>query len=89
MACNSNNPKKLNVSYYLKSTKFNEEQIRGIYTYYCKYANDELYLNFSDFKKSLGVLGAKSHDFICRRIFNLIDTNRKFEVISQFTSDLI
>ena len=79
MACVSN-PKKLNIQYYLKATKFNDAQIRDIYAYFCKFANDELYLNFTEFKKSLGVLGAKSHDFICRRIFTLIDINRKFEV---------
>ena len=81
MACASNINKKLNISYYLKSTKFNEEQIRNIYSYFCLYANEELYINFAEFKRSLGVLGAKSHDFICRRIFNLIDINRKFEVL--------
>ncbi len=83
MACVSNS-KKLNISFYLKATKFNEDQIFNIYNYFCKFANDELYLNFNEFKRSLGVLGAKSHDFICRRIFNLIDINRRFEVTYKF-----
>lgn len=88
MACTSSQ-KKLNLGHYLKETKFNEEQIRGIYDYFCKFANDELHLDFPEFKRSLGVLGAKSHDFICRRIFNLIDSSRKLEVINLFNRDLI
>ena len=79
MACTSNT-KRINLNSYTKTTKFDEEQIRNIYEYFCKYASDGLILNFSEFKMSLGVLGAKSHDFICRRIFYLIDTDRKFEV---------
>ena len=80
MACTSTS-KKLNISNYLKTTKFNEDQIWNIYNYFCKFANDDLHLNFPEFKRSLGVLGAKSHDFICRRIFSLIDTEKRFEVI--------
>ena len=79
MACTSSS-KKINLTTFQKTTKFNEVQILNIYNYFCKFANDDLHLNFPEFKRSLGVLGAKSHDFICRRIFSLIDTEKRFEV---------
>lgn len=80
MACVSNINKKIDLSYFLKATKFNEEEIRNIFKYFSQFANDENYVKFNEFKRSLGVLGAKSHEFICQRIFNLIDVNKKSEV---------
>jgi Ca2+-binding EF-hand superfamily protein len=79
MACKGNT-KRFDISYFLKSTKFDELQIRSIYNYFLSFANEEQYIQFNDFKRSLGVLGAKSHDFISKRIFTLIDIQNSSEV---------
>ena len=78
MSCKST--KKINFAQYLTTTSFKEDQIKNLYEYFCKYSSDSLHLNLKEFRMSLGVLGAKSCDFIFRRIFELIDGNKNMKV---------
>ena len=78
MNCSSN--KKLNYNQYLNTTSFKEDQIKNLYECFCKYSSDKITMNMKEFRMSLGVLGAKSCDFIFRRIFELIDGNKNMKV---------
>lgn len=70
MACTSNSA---NFSHFTKTTKFKESQIKNFYLYFKKYAKETPNkLNYSEFKSSLGILGSKSNDFICIRLFDML-----------------
>ena len=72
--------KKINLSQYLSTTSFKQDEINSIHEYFCKYSSDKMTLNLKEFRMSLGVLGAKSCDFVFRRIFELIDDNKNMKV---------
>jgi Ca2+-binding EF-hand superfamily protein len=74
MACTSNS---MNFSNFTKSTKFKESQIKNFYLYFKKYAKETPNkLNYSEFKSSLGILGSKSNDFICIRLFDMLSDKK-------------
>lgn len=77
---NCSSLKKVYFSQFLTTTSFKLDQIKNIYEYFCRYSKDSLTLNLKEFRMSLGVLGAKSCDFIFRRIFELIDDNKNMKV---------
>ena len=72
MSCYSN---KLNFSKYTEFTKFKEGQIKSFYAYFKKYSSNGESLTYYEFKHSLGIMGSKSNEFVCNRLFELIDVN--------------
>ena len=62
----------INFEKYKFLTKFGEEEIKDIYILFNKYSKNKIHLNFQEFRNSLGVLGSKSSDWICRRMFDII-----------------
>jgi Ca2+-binding EF-hand superfamily protein len=72
MSCYSHN---LNFSKYTTFTQFKENQIKSFYQYFKKYSANGESLTYREFKHSLGILGAKSNEFVCNRLFELIDVN--------------
>jgi Ca2+-binding EF-hand superfamily protein len=72
MSCYSSD---INFNKYKTGTKFNESQIRSFYNYFKRYSNGGDALRYNQFKNSMGILGSKSNDFVCNRLFQLIDIN--------------
>jgi len=61
-----------NFGKYKLSTKFNEEEIEETFSYFNKYTKNKTLMNFQEFKNSLGVIGSKSYDWVCKRMYDLI-----------------
>jgi len=61
-----------NFDKYKQVTKFKEDEIKDIYNYFNTYSKNKVNMNLLEFRNSLGVLGSKSSDWICRRMYNLI-----------------
>ena len=78
MSCSDSN---VDFEKYTKTTKFKQVQIKSFYNYFKKYTQDSDFLNYNQFKNSLGILGSKNNDFVCSRLFLLIDINQEKRVI--------
>jgi Ca2+-binding EF-hand superfamily protein len=78
MSCYSSN---VNFSKYTKFTQFKEGQIKSFYNYFKKYSSNGESLTYREFKNSLGILGSKSNEFVCNRLFELIDEHNVDKVI--------
>ncbi len=74
MSCHSS---EINFNKYTSTTKFNESQIKSFYNYFKRYSNGTDALRYNQFKNSLGILGSKNNDFVCTRLFQLIDINKE------------
>ena len=75
--CGSGNS---NFSKYTKNTKFKESEIKNFYMYFKRFCSDGETLNLDEFKRSLGILGSNKRNFICERLFQLIDKEEKQRV---------
>lgn len=62
-------------------TKFKPSEIRNFYQYFKKFSSDGDSINLIQFKKSLGILGYNKNNFICKRLFDLIDKENNGKVI--------
>ena len=60
--------------------KFKPSEIKNFYKYFKKFSNDSDYINIEQFKKSLGILGYNRRNFICERLFELIDKKKSGKV---------
>jgi Ca2+-binding EF-hand superfamily protein len=62
------------------NVKFKPSEIKNFYQYFKKITNNKNYINLEQFKKSLGILGYNRGNFICERLFDLIDKDRSKKV---------
>lgn len=62
------------------NTKFKQSEIKNFYIYFKKFSNNGETINLEQFKKSLGILGYNKNDFICKRLFDLMDKDNRRKV---------
>lgn len=67
--------------YAIKNTKFKQNEIRNFYMYFKKFSTNGDTINLEQFKRSLGILGCNNKNFICDRLFELIDRENNKRVI--------
>jgi len=66
----------------IKNTKFKQNEIKNFYMYFKKFSTDGNTINKEEFKRSLGILGCNNKNFICDRLFELIDRDNNSRVNS-------
>jgi len=62
------------------NTNFKPSEIKNFYSYFKKLSNNGEPINQDQFKKSLGILGYNKNNFICNRLFDLIDNDNTGKV---------
>lgn len=65
----------------IKNTKFKQNEIRNFFMYFKKFSINGETINLEQFKRSLGILGCNNKNFICDRLFDLIDRDNNKRVI--------
>ena len=60
--------------------KFKPSEIKNFYIYFKKFSKNGESINIEEFKRSMGILGYKKGNFICERLFDLIDKEGKGKV---------
>ena len=63
-----------------ENIKFKPSEIKNFNKYFKKFSNNTDFINIEQFKKSLGILGYNRRNFICERLFQLIDENKTGKV---------
>ena len=63
------------------NSKFKPSEIKNFYNYFKKFSNNGESINIDQFKRSLGILGYNKGNFICERLFELIDREQKGKVL--------
>ncbi len=76
--CGINKP----YSKYTTTTKFSEYEIKDLRAYFNKYTKNKMFMEFQEFRNSIGILGTKGSGWICRRMFDLILEKSKSDVVS-------
>jgi len=67
----------------IKTTKFKPNEIKSFYLYFKKFCNNNETLNLLQFKRTLGILGYNNDNFICERLFQLID-KENYKIVLTF-----
>lgn len=69
--------------------KFKSFEIKNFYIYFKKFSKNGETIDINEFKKSLGILGYKKGNFICERLFDLIDVEKKGKVKKFINKDFL
>lgn len=65
----------------MKSVNFKTQEIKNFYNYFKRISNGSNSIDYTQFKRSFGILGNSEEEFVCKRLFYLIQKQNSERVI--------